>query len=173
MFFRRVKSKDDQYLQLVESYRNERGVPSHRVRANLGNISSLQESELEKLCESFLRSLGAERVAFLDDLDPEQALDYGDVLPVLALWHRLRLDQIIRSALSAKIKIDVAKVALVLAANKFVDPQSKLGAYRWYDRSLFVPPLAGFGNLPTAGNPEHGAHLLSDAGLSRAAQVDN
>jgi len=151
MFFRRVKSKDNQYLQLVESYRNERGVPSHRVRANLGNISSLQQSELEKLCESFLRSLGAERVAFLDDLDPEQALDYGDVLPVLALWHRLRLDQIIRKALSAKIKIDVAKVALVLTANKFVDPQSKLGAYRWYDRALFAR-LTAFGNLPTAGN---------------------
>jgi len=63
-------------------------------------------------------------------------------------------------------------VALVLTANKFVDPQSKLGAYRWYDRSLFAR-LTAFGNLPTAGNPEHGTHFLSNAGLSCAAQIDD
>jgi len=150
MFFRRVNSKGNQYLQLVESYRNERGIPSHRVRANLGNISVMSDTEIDKLCESFLRTLGTERVAFLEDLDPEQALDYGDVLPVLAIWHKLHLNQIIRRTLSPRIKIDVAKVAQVLTVNKFVDPQSKLGAYRWYDRSLFAR-LAEFANFPQAG----------------------
>jgi transposase len=150
MFFRRVSSKGNHYLQLVESFRNERGNPTHRVRANLGNISAMSNGEIDKLCQSFLRTLGSERLAFLEDLDPEQALDYGDVLPVLALWNKLHLNQIIRRALSPKVKIDVAKVALVLTANKVVDPQSKLGAYRWYDRSLFAR-LAQFAHFPKAG----------------------
>lgn len=74
---------------------------------------------------------------FLDDLTPRESYDYGDVLPVVAIWQQLRLSEIINRCISNRVKIDVAKATLIMVANKFVDPQSKLGAWLWYDRSVF------------------------------------
>jgi len=137
MYFKITISKANKYLQLVESYRNEQGQPRQRVIANLGNISTCSEQELLKLCQSFIRTLGIENIVFLDDLHPEKSFDYGDVLPIVALWQQLQLEQIIQRGLSNHVKIDVARASLLMVANKFVDPQSKLGAWRWYDRSVF------------------------------------
>jgi transposase len=137
MYFKISNSKGNKYLQLVESYRNEQGKPRQRLVANLCNVSNRSDEEILKLCESFLRALGVEKIAFLEDLTPEESYDYGDVLPVIALWEKLKLEPIIQQCLSDRVQIDVAKATLIMVANKFVDPQSKLGAWLWYDRSVF------------------------------------
>lgn len=137
MYFKIAKSKGNKYLQLVESYRNEQGKPRQRLIANLCNISNRSDEEILKLCQSFLRTLGVEQIAFLDDLTPEKSYDYGDVLPIVAVWQQLGLGKIINRSVSKQVKIDVAKATLIMVANKFVDPQSKLGAWLWYDRSVF------------------------------------
>ena len=137
MYFKIANSKGNKYLQLVESYRNEEGKPRQRLIANLCNISKCSEEDILKLCQSFLRTLGVEKIAFLDDLSAEESYDYGDVLPVISIWQQLNLGNIIQRCVSDRIKIDPAKATLIMVANKFVDPQSKLGAWLWYDRSLF------------------------------------
>ena len=137
MYFKIAKSKGNSYLQLVESYRNEEGKPPQRLIANLCNISKCSEQQVLKLCQSFLRALSVEQIVFLDDLTPRESYDYGDVLPVVAVWQQLRLSEIINRCVSNRVKIDVAKATLIMVANKFVDPQSKLGAWLWYDRSVF------------------------------------
>ncbi len=137
MYFKTAKSKGNRYLQLVESYRNEQGKPRQRLLANICNISKCSDEGVLKLCQSFLRTLGVEKVAFLDDLTAEESYDYGDVLPVIVVWQQLKLGEIINHCMSQRVKIDVAKACLIMVANKFVDPQSKLGAWQWYDRSVF------------------------------------
>jgi len=138
MYFKVAKSKGNKYLQLVESYRNEEGKPRQRLIANICNISKSSDKEILKLCHSFLRALGVEKIIFLDDLTAEESYDYGDVLPVVAKWQQLRLGKIINDCVSKRVKIDTAKASLIMVANKFVDPQSKLGAWLWYDRSVFT-----------------------------------
>ena len=137
MYFKIASSKDNKYLQLVESYRNEEGKPRQRLLANLCNISKCSDEEILKLCQSFLKTLGVDKIVFLDDLAAQESYDYGDVLPVVAIWQQLRLGEILDHSVSNRVKIDVAKAALIMVANKFVDPQSKLGAWLWYDRSVF------------------------------------
>ena len=137
MYFKIASSKDNKYLQLVESYRNEEGKPRQRLLANLCNISKYSDEEILKLCQSFLKTLGVDKIVFLDDLAAQESYDYGDVLPVVAIWQQLRLGEILDHCVSNRVKIDVAKAALIMVANKFVDPQSKLGAWLWYDRSVF------------------------------------
>ena len=137
MYFKIASSKDNKYLQLVESYRNEEGKPRQRLLANLCNISKCSDEEILKLCQSFLKTLGVDKIVFLDDLAAQESYDYGDVLPVVAIWQQLRLGEILDHCVSNRVKIDVAKAALIMVANKFVDPQSKLGAWLWYDRSVF------------------------------------
>ncbi|MFQ6115650.1 MAG: IS1634 family transposase [bacterium] len=137
MYFKIAKSKGNKYLQLVESYRNEAGKPRQRLLANLCNISKCSDDEIRRLCKSFLKSMQVEDIAFLEDLHCEESYDYGDVLPIVALWQKLNLDDIIMDSLSNRVQIDVARATLIMVANKFVDPQSKLGAWRWFDRSVF------------------------------------
>jgi len=122
MYFKIAKSKGNSYLQLVESYRNEEGKPRQRLIANLCNISKCSEQQVLKLCQSFLRALSVEQIVFLDDLTPRESYDYGDVLPVVAVWQQLRLSEIINRCISNRVKIDVAKATLIMVANKFVDP---------------------------------------------------
>ena len=137
MFFKISNSKGNKYLQIVESYRNDEGKPRQRLIATICNVSKCSDEQVLRLCKSFLRALGVEKVAFLDDLTCGQSYDYGDVLPIIALWQQLSIEHIINDSLSKRVKIDVAKATLIMVANKFVDPQSKLGAWKWFDRSVF------------------------------------
>lgn len=146
--FRRTSSKENTYLQLVESYRNENKQPATRVLANLGNISNLSDEKIERLTESFIKAVGMEgKFSTIGNLKTGKGYHYGTCLPVIALWHQLDLDRIINTALSEKIKIPVAQISLIQIANRFSDPSSKLACYRWYENSVFSQ-MKNFVNFP-------------------------
>ncbi len=93
----------------MKSYRNEQGKPQQKLIANICNISKCSEEEILKHCQSFLSTLGVEKIVFLDDLIPEKSYDYVDVLPVIAIWQKLNLSEIIHQLISHRFKIDVDK----------------------------------------------------------------
>ncbi len=43
MYVKITKSKDHQYVQVVESYRDEKGVPRHKVLFNFGRLDVLKK----------------------------------------------------------------------------------------------------------------------------------
>jgi hypothetical protein len=157
MFFRTTKAKGNTYLQLVEAYRGEGGKPRTRVLSNLGNISSLSEEDIDKLIRSFIRVLGqGHKFQSIFDIEVGKGFDYGDVLVVMALWESLGLSGIIKRHLPEKVSIPVEKLALMMTANKWSEPRSKLGCYRWYDQSLFSQ-LFNFIHFPR--DPKEKLHM--------------
>ena len=151
MFFRVTRSKGNSYLQALHSYRDEKGVPRHKVIASIANVTKCSDEEINRLIHSFLRALKVDSFVHKDQLEAGQAYDYGDVLPVVALWEKLSLSEIIAASVSERVSIDVAKAALVLVANKVVDPESKLGAYRWFGHSVFAKASAFQDDFPGQG----------------------
>lgn len=145
--FRKTTSKQNTYLQLVESYRNENKQPATRVLANLGNISNLPEEKIERLAESFIKAVGLEDKYQMNNFTAGKGYHYGSCLPVIGLWNELNLDGIINNSLSSKISIPVSQITLIQVANRFSDPGSKLACYRWYENSLFSQ-LKNFVNFP-------------------------
>jgi transposase len=145
--FRRTTSKGNTYLQLVASYRNAQKRPATRVLANLGNISTLSEQQIERLTTSFIKAVGMEDKFQLNNFTAGKGYHYGSCLPVIALWQQLNLTDIINNALPEKVKIDVAQISLIQTANRFSDPGSKLACYRWYENSLFSQ-MNNFVNFP-------------------------
>ena len=135
--FRTSTSKGNTYLQFVTSYRNEKGQPATRVLAGLGNITKMSEQQIERLTASFIRATGMEKKFGKHDFEAGKGYHYGSILPVIALWHQLGLEEIIDSAVSEKVEIAVSRIALIQTANRFSDPGSKLACFRWYYRSLF------------------------------------
>ena len=135
--FRKTTSKNNTYLQLVESYRNSNKQPATRVLANLGNISTLTEEQIERLTISFIKAVGMEDKFQMNNFTSGKAYHYGSCLPVIALWNRLNLEKIINNALPQKVTIPVSKISLIQTANRFSQPGSKLACFRWYENSLF------------------------------------
>ncbi len=135
--FRKTTSKKNTYLQLVESYRNSNKQPATRVLANLGNISTLTEEQIERLTISFIKAVGMEDIFQMNNFTSGKGYHYGSCLPVFALWNQLKLEKIINNALSQKVTIPVSQISLIQTANRFSDPGSKLACYRWYENSLF------------------------------------
>ncbi len=145
--FRRTTSKGNTYLQLVASYRNENKQPATRVLANLGNISTLSEQQIERLTTSFIKAVGMEDKFQLNNFTAGKGYHYGSCLPVIALWQQHNLTGIINNGLPEKVKIAVAQISLIQTANRFSDPGSKLACYRWYENSLFSQ-MNNFVNFP-------------------------
>jgi transposase len=145
--FRRTTSKKNTYLQLVESYRNDKKQPATRVLANLGNISAMPEEQIERLTKSFLKAMGIENKFQMNNFTTGKSYHYGTCLPVIGLWNELNFDSIINDALSPKITIPVSEITLIQIANRFSAPDSKLACYRWFEYSVFSQ-VQNFVNFP-------------------------
>ena len=135
--FRTSTSKGNTYLQFVESYRNHKGQPATRVLSNLANITKMSQEKIERLTASFIRAAGMQEKYQCQELEAGKGYHYGTVLPAIAVWHQLGLEQIITDALPRRVKIPVSRIALIQTANRFSDPGSKLACFRWYYHSVF------------------------------------
>ncbi len=135
--FRTSTSQGNTYLQFVESYRNTKGIPATRVLASLGNITKMSEEQVARLTASFIRAVGTEEKYCKADFEAGKGYHYGTVLPVMAVWHQLGLEQIIDDAVAPKVEMPVSRIALIQTANRFSDPASKLACFRWYYHSVF------------------------------------
>lgn len=135
--FRRSTSKCNTYLQLVESYRNEKGQSAKRVLASIGNITKMSEERIERLTLSFIRAAGMEKKFQKYDFEVGKGYHYGTLLPAIAVWHQLGMEEIIDNSIAEKVEIPVSRIALIQTANRFSDPGSKLACFRWYYLSLF------------------------------------
>ncbi len=136
-YFRTSVSKENAYLQFVESYRNQKGQSTKRILANLGNITKMSEEKIERLTASFIRATGMESKYQKYEFEAGKGLHYGTILPVIAIWNQLGLEEIIDKAMPDKVEISVSRIALIQTANRFSDPGSKLACFRWYHLSLF------------------------------------
>jgi hypothetical protein len=141
------KGKTYRYAQLVESYRRESdGMPSHRVIANLGALSSL---EFENLRVAIRATRDHKRVvlsrapktSLLAIPKISANLRYLDAAVLLELWKEWGLTELLDELLPlGDAKVAFAKVIASLAVQRCVDPGSKLYATRWFPKSA-LPEL--------------------------------
>lgn len=133
MYTRITKTGDRQYLQLVESFRNDRGQVRVRVIANLGRLDKLTPQKLDPLINGLNRAVGrAENTA--SEVIQEPARSYGDVFALHELWRELGLDKAVTRALrSGRRKTDVEALVRAMVFNRLCEPTSKLGCLRWLE----------------------------------------
>lgn len=164
MFLRRknkaVRGVGYSYWHLCETVRTARG-PRQRVVASLGKLDEAEVAGLRGGWEDLPALLRGEtpsraaRTASLPGLETggealppaqweevdvrgvrvERSRDFGESYLALALWHRLRLDELLAELLPAG-REDVAwsQVAALLTVARFCAQRSELGvAEHWYD----------------------------------------
>lgn len=123
-----------EYVQLVQSFRREDGMPAHRVVANLGSPSDVP---VENLKTAFAAAREGKTVTIATlprgkTPKPQASLRYLELAVLLELWRRWGLDQLLRELLGDRLS-EAIVCALVL--HRCVDPQSKLHGVRWFGRT--------------------------------------
>jgi len=133
MYTRTTRTGGRQYLQLVESFRNDAGKVRTRVVANLGRLDQLTPEQLDPLINGLNRAVGrAENTA--SEVIQEPGRSFGDVFALHGLWRELGIDTALTRALrSSRREIDAEALIRAMVFNRLCDPTSKLGCLRWLD----------------------------------------
>jgi hypothetical protein len=138
------------YLALAHNRRDGAATKAN-VLLNLGREDRLDPDGLRRLVRSINRYLGDE-----DDAAPAAETAAGDGLQVVGsrpvgaawlldgLWHQLEIDRALREVLDGRrFSTDVERVVFALAANRAIDPCSKLAAAEWVGHDVAIAGLEG------------------------------
>ncbi len=137
MFVKTTKSKNFEYINLVESYRED-GTIKHRVLFNFGRRDLIKNDQMfinmvKKLCEIAELSTVDERRAALSDCSEAAMLNYG-YLVYAELWERLGIASTLRTVRDkSKISFQFTDTAFLMAVQHLLSPRSKLATYEHQD----------------------------------------
>ena len=169
MFIKLTRRGPNQYVQLVDAYRDEEGRPKQRTVATLGRIDQLN-TELKSVISGLQRVTGQTPVVAAPLVPPtlsfESARDFGDVWTLTELWNVLGFDGLRRVFRNTRHSIDVEALIRVMVFNRLCDPDSKLGVLRWME-TVALP-----GTSLQAIDHQHLLRAM-DALVDHKAAVDN
>ena len=140
MFLKPTRSGGHTYLQLVESYRNDAGVPRQRTVATLGRLDEVGGG-VDSLLLGLLRVKGMPGAAALPpQLEFESSLSFGDVWALDQLWCELGFDALAGVFRKARFTNAVEHALRVMVFNRLCDADSKLGVLRWL-QTVHLPQI--------------------------------
>ena len=154
MYTRITKSGGHEYLQLVESYRNENGQPRVRVIASLGRVDKLRQNpkKLEPLIKGLERAAGRPGMfSFEPDSLPssepefefETALEHGHVYALDRLWRELGLREALLAVLrEIGVETDMEAWIRVVVFYRLCDTRKKSQLPDWLEK-VSMPDLLG------------------------------
>ena len=142
MFIKTTKSKDYEYIKLVESYR-ENGTTKHRVLYNFGRADQIKKDEsflnvVKRLCEIAEITIDndpeADNKSIFDNCNEATFYNYG-YLAYLKLWKELAIEDILYGLQSGtKTQFPVPETAFLMAVQHLLEPRSKLSTYTHQNR---------------------------------------
>jgi hypothetical protein len=140
MYTRITKTGDRQYLQLVESFRNDRGQVRVRVIANLGRLDRLSPDKLDPLINGLNRALGRSENTS-SEIIQEAGRAHGNVFALHELWCELGFQKALNRALrSSRREFDAEVLIRAMVFNRLCEPDSKLGCLRWLE-TVAIPAM--------------------------------
>ena len=125
MYTRITKTGGRQYLQLVESFRNDSGKVRTRVVANLGRLDQITPEQLDPLINGLNRAVGRAHNTSSQVIQ-ESGLSFGDVFALHELWRGLGIDTALKRAMrSSRRAFDAEALIRAMVFNRLCDPTSK------------------------------------------------
>jgi hypothetical protein len=138
------------YLQLAHNERHPRtGSPVAKVIHNFGRADLVDREALARLVASISRFLEPEQAAAAAAAGEVEVLDsrrLGGSWVLDRLWERLEIGQAIRRVAAGR-RLDgeaAERVLFALAAQRALEPASKLAATRWVAERVFIEGCPGF-----------------------------
>lgn len=141
------RGKHYRYAQVVESYRNAQGTPTHRVLASFSGLSDLEIQNLKAAVDA---SRHGKAVVLKEQVSEALAgrpilanLQYLDAAVALSMWREYRLADMLRQLVKrSKGDVPFEDVVAALTVHRCISPSSKLAAKRWFPKTA-LPELLG------------------------------
>ncbi|WP_258361200.1 IS1634 family transposase [Moorella sulfitireducens] len=142
MFIKITKSRDYQYVQLVQSYR-ENGVVKHKVLLNLGRLEEIENNpSFQRLGKRLLELSKAREVTSLANFSEAQIKNWGYVV-YQKIWNQLELPKLLKKiSAKRKVQFDLNDASFLMAVQHLLEPRSKLGTYNHQHRYASLPDVA-------------------------------
>jgi hypothetical protein len=122
-----------QYVQLVESFRDDTGKVKKRTIATLGRLDQIG-GELDAVIKGLLKVSGRDLSALeVPEISFEPAKALGDVWALAGLWNTLGFQALRRIFRSTRYTTDIEACLRAMVFNRLCDPESKLGVIRWLE----------------------------------------
>jgi transposase len=132
MFIKKTKSKNNTYLQIVHSFREE-GKTKHRVLANLGCFENLENNPQIISLGKRLLQLAKVQFALPEDICELDRTVYGHIA-YRKLWKKLKIDKILKMLIhNSKIKFNFTESVYLMIVEKLLNPVSKLQTFKNQD----------------------------------------
>lgn len=129
-----------QYVQLVESYRDDGGRVKKRTVATLGRLDQLG-GDLDSVIRGLMKITGQHPSTFASpEITFESARAFGDLWALTELWNTLGFADIRKVFRAARFSMDVEACIRAMVFNRLCDPDSKLGVLRWLE-TVSMPGL--------------------------------
>lgn len=141
--------KTYEYLVISESFYKPGKGSTTRDVANLGNVKSFKEKDIQKLIDGLIRLFQIEKYCSTDGIEMIESLEHGSIIFWQKLWDKLGLSKLIKDQIKLKdirIKLAVEKYIEIMTLNRCIAPLSKLGVTRWVERTCYKE-MKGFSNL--------------------------
>ena len=134
-----------QYVQLVESYRDDAGRVKKRTIATLGRLDQI-DHDLDSVIRGLMKVTGQDPSSLHPpEISFESAKAFGDLWALTELWNTLGFDQLRKVFRKTLYSTDVEMCIRLMVFNRLCDPESKLGVLRWLE-TISMPglPKEGF-----------------------------
>ncbi len=137
MFLKKITSNDNiTYFYLAKSFRDENGLPKHKIVTDLGKLSPV---EAKNIANKLYKYAGLIEKHDLKDTELKNVFEFGNVCLIKYLWKQLQLGNIIDyETKSFKINFSVSKATLIMILNKCIDPASKHFIIDWQESIDFI-----------------------------------
>jgi len=142
------KNKDGSKTEYVQLAHNEWDKESKRSTAkvlfNLGRREEVDVEGLERLVASIQRFIGSENspTTAKSTLEILSAKPFGGAWFLNQLWKRLGIESCLRRLLTERdFEIPVERALFAMAANRVLDPASKLSTENWINEQVYIPSL--------------------------------
>ena len=135
MFLRIVKSKNKEYLVIVESYWDGSRSRQRNI-GSLGNIEKLRESgKLEKLASALLKYCKQRKYLDITTTEEKDRKWWGAVRVYRKIWDEFKMDKLWEKVLEGrKIEFDLWSAVFLMVLDRLIDPKSKLKSFQEQDR---------------------------------------
>lgn len=127
-FLRIEKKKSGSYLRIVQSYKDDKGIPRHRTLHSLGKVEDYPPEQLEKIGKRLLEAAGVRLEEIIPYTFEEVGrYNYGYLLVIKKLWKIFNLEVWARKVGGKrKHRIDWMSALELMLADRLADPVSKL-----------------------------------------------
>lgn len=154
-----------QYVQLVESFRDDAGKVKKRTVATLGRLDQIG-GDLDAVIRGLIKVSGQVPAGLSPaEITFESARSFGDLWALTELWKALGFNALQKIFRKTRHAIPVEACLRAMVFNRLCDPDSKLGVLRWLD-TVAMPDLPNSGMIHQ--------HLLRsmDALIEHQKEVD-